>query len=99
MWKLVFAIGVKLGYKVYHLDLSAGFCNTVPKRQVAIRMPDGLKEDDPDGRLVVVKNLSGMPEAPHDLYVLVANYMTTYGLSCPLAGGVGVTFVTRPLPS
>jgi hypothetical protein len=80
MWKLVFAIGVKLGYKVYHLDLSAGFCHTVPKRQVAIRMPDGLKEDDPDGRLLVVKNLFGMPEAPHDLYVLVANYMTTYGL-------------------
>jgi hypothetical protein len=81
IWKMMFALAVKLGYKIFHMDLSAGFCHAKPKRQVCIRMPEGLREEDPDGYLMVIKNLFGMPEAGYDLHILVRNWMVSYGFA------------------
>ena len=78
VWKFLFAIGVKLGYPIRHMDLAAGFCHTRPQRQVFVPMPDGLEGQ---GKYLLIRfNLFGMPEAPADLFIANRNFMTTYGL-------------------
>ena len=78
VWKFLFALGVKLGYPIRHMDLTAGFCHTKPQRQVFIPMPEGLQGQ---GKYLLVNyNLFGMPEAPLDLFIANRNFMTAYGL-------------------
>ena len=78
VWKFLFSLAVKMGYPIRHIDLSSGFCHTVPQRQIFMRMPQGL--GDPNKFLLVRRNLFGMPEAPADLYMANWNFMRSYGL-------------------
>ena len=78
IWKFLFALGVKLGYPIRHMDLTAGFCHTKPQRQVFIPMPEGLQGQ---GKYLLINyNLFGMPEAPLDLFIANRNFMLSYGL-------------------
>ena len=54
----------------------AGFCATVPQRQIFIPAPEGL-EDWRGKYLLVRRNLFGMPEAPYDLFMANYNFRTS----------------------
>ena len=80
IWKLMFALAVKLGYKGRMCDLVSAFSQTVPKRQVFIKVPDFMHKAGSADYLLICRNGFGLPEAPMALYVVVHNWMTNFGL-------------------
>ena len=80
VWKLLFTLGIKMGYTILHVDIVSAFTHTVPQRQVFIKVPEYLRSDNFSGYMLVRRNGFGLNESPYSLYIVVQNWMLDFGL-------------------
>ena len=66
---MIFAIGVKLGYKGFHIDIVSAFSHCVPQRQLFVKVPKFLQTTELGGYMLVRRSSFGLPESPRSLHV------------------------------
>jgi predicted aspartyl protease len=78
--RLLLAIAVQMGWKVYQLDVKSAFLNGFLQEEIYVEQPEGfVKKGEEDKVYLLKKALYGLKQAPRAWYSRVDNHLLSLG--------------------